>query len=231
MATAARPLERSVVSLSRSEARRSRITATPRVMPRVMTPAQAAASSSAMPATMMIVRLPPEATEAAAVEAASLNSSDWDLHRLVLLDEGVEGGQGRTLAVDARGGHVALADERDGLGDRGLEGLSGGLGLLQAVRHVEHGEAARLGQRLGEGVAVVALPGRLEASVERGGGAVEDRRGLDVERLTGGDLHRHDLLVEHRALLGVGRAIGEDAHLRHGDSRGDEHEDEGQREG
>ena len=65
-----------MVSLSRSEARRSRITATPRVMPRVMTPAQAVASSSATSATMITVRLPPVAIDAAAVDAASLNSSD-----------------------------------------------------------------------------------------------------------------------------------------------------------
>ena len=151
---------------------------------------------------------------------------------LVLLDEGVERGKRRRA-----GGSHAPPPHRPCGRARWCVAIDSSSALpaaSSAFRRAGMSSTARrrgLGERLGEGVAVVALPGGLEAPVERGGGAVEDRGGLDVERLAGGDLHRHDLLVEDRALLGVGRAIGERAHLGHGHGRGDEHEDEGQREG
>ena len=144
-----------------------------------------------------------------------------------------ERGVGRLRDADAVGagaGDVALADECDG-GRHGLAHLRGG-GLVghQAARHVEHGEALGLGQRLVERVAVVVLPRRGEPRVERRVVARDDRLGLDVERLAHRDLHRHDLLVEHRADLGVGGAIGQRVHPgdRHGG--GDHEEQQGQAE-
>jgi hypothetical protein len=124
--------------------------------------------------------------------------------------------------VGARCRQVTLAHERNRGVDRLPQDPTRRCVELEPGRHVEHGEPLGLRERLRERVAVVAVPRGLEAAVELRVVAVHDRARLDVERLAGGDLHRHDLLVQDRADLRV-RSIGrERAHLGHADGRGDD---------
>ena len=234
MATAARPLERSVVSLSRSEARRSRITAhAARDAAGDRHRRTAAASRRATSATMITVRLPPVAIAAAPTDAASLNSSDCASTAWFFSTKVSKAGRVALLAVRAR---------RRRRRPRGRARRVRATESSSACRRPRHSSQARAACRARRGGAASAsdsakaspsllFQAALEPAVERGRGAVEDRAGLDVERLTGGDLHRHDLLIEDRAALGVSGAIGERTHLGHGHGRSDEHEEEGQREG
>jgi hypothetical protein len=83
---------------------------------------------------------------------------------------------------------------------------------------------------LAERVALVADEGGLQLVAQTVRGLLDDRFLLEVDRVERRDLHRHDLLVEDGAGVGLLRLRVQAAHARHADDGDDDQERYGQGE-